>query len=168
MELKNTAKKYLDDPVIADARGRVRGRGEYLYQLVAEARKAGLSPEFAHKAIYNWGDGIRKGLKDPNTTNLKEIIDQLFTETEMKVWEDQVTVTEDEVRVEFHYCPLLEGFRKYTDDPAELKELCDIAMECDVALFSHPDFEYAIEENFFTGCDYCAMVIRRKRQDAGE
>ncbi len=165
MEIKNTAKKYLDDPAVVTARNCIIARGEYLYQLVNEAKKKGLSSEFAHCAIYNWGDSIRRRLKDPETTNVKEIIDQLFTEMECKIWEDEVTATEEEARVEFHYCPLLEGWLRNTDDPQMLQELCDIAMECDVALFDKPRFDYSIEESFFSGADHCTMVIRKHKPE---
>ena len=163
MKIKNEAKKYFDDPVVTASRRCFVARGEYLYHLINEAHKAGLPIDFAHKAIYTWGDQMRHKLNNPDTTDFQEFMDTIFTELECKVWEDEITVTENEMRVEFHYCPLLEGWMRNTQDVEALKELCDIAMECDVALFSNPAFDYSLEKTFFTGADHCAMVIRKKK-----
>lgn len=163
MAIENTPKKFMDDKEIVAARNCIKARGEYLYLLVTEAQKHGLSDEFARKAIYDWGDSVRKrSLKNPDTNDIPEIMSQLFTEYDRKIWENEVTYTDDEIRVVFNYCPLLAGWQTFSDDPAVLKQMCEIAMEMDVALFSQEGFEYSLEDSKPTGSHKCTMVIKKK------
>lgn len=162
MQIDNRPHKYIEDSTVLSQRRGTTERGEYLYYIVDAAKRRGIPLDFIYEAIYNWGKERlgRNWDKVPEPEELKE----LFTELANKVWENEITVSDDEIQVRMHYCPFLTAWESCTDNPMYWKELCEIAMEADRALFDVSGYTYELRETVFDGCDSCLMVARKKRK----
>lgn len=154
-------KLYNDDDHIVDYRSAIEHRATWMYLLIEEAKKRGLDPEFARDAIYNCGC-FHMSTK-PETDDLKEYCDNIFTDIGRKTFEQEVDITEDEYKVTFNYCPLVSAWQKQTNDDEYIDLLCDMAMEGDRGLFSDPRFEFHLDQTIAQGCDSCIVRITRKK-----
>lgn len=153
--------KYLDDPHVSDYRSAVEHRATWMYLLIDEATKQGLDPEFARKAIYRCGCFHRAQKKNQST--LKAFCEEAFNELGQKVFEQELEITEDNFRAEFHYCPLVAAWQKQTDDPEKIRLLCDIAMDGDRGVFSDPRFEFHLDQTIAQGYDSCIIRVNYKK-----
>ncbi|MCL2367424.1 MAG: L-2-amino-thiazoline-4-carboxylic acid hydrolase [Oscillospiraceae bacterium] len=150
-------------PHIADIRAEKEQRARWLYFLVTEARKRGHSDEFALAAIRACGQ-YAGGQKTP-TTDTYELAKAFTGKNSYKVFEIDETVTEDELNLEFHYCPLVAAWQKLTDDEALIADLCAIAMEGDFGEADmFPAFEFTLSETIAKGDRTCKMCFRKKEQ----
>lgn len=132
-------------------------RAAWMYWLLEEAEKAGLDDEFARKAIFNCGCFLGKNVT-PQTDDVVEFAMQ-FTKDAKDVYEmDYVNVTPERVDVEFHYCPMLNAWKKFTDDEAKLARLCDIAMCGDRGTLSeYEQFEFHLGRTIADGNPVCEV-----------
>lgn len=111
-------------------------RASWLYFLVKSAKEEGLDISFARKAIFNCGC-FHGHNKYPRSEDM-HVFTKTFTHPnlvdvfEMEVKRD----TDEEMKVDFHYCPLVAAWRKLTDDEEMIATLCDIAMDGDRGLVS--------------------------------
>lgn len=154
-------KLYTDDNHITDFRSAIEHRATWMYLLIEEAKKNGLDPEFARKAIFECGC-FHKSNK-PQTDDLKEYCDSVFTDIGRKAFEQVVEITDDEYRVDFHYCPLVSAWQKQTDNPEAIELLCDMAMDGDRGLFSNPNFEFHLDQTIAQGCEKCIVRVKKKK-----
>ena len=161
MRIENRPHRYTEDSVITSQRQGTAGRGEYLYYIAEAAKRRGIPLDFLYEAVYCWGKECL-GREWDRVPEPEELTD-LFTETANKVWENEITVSGDEIRVRMHHCPFLTAWMSLTDDPACWKELCAIAMEADRALFAIPGYTYELRETVFDGCESCLMAARKKQ-----
>ncbi len=146
---------------IEDLRGAFEHRATWFYFLIEEARKQGLSLDFARKAIFNCGCFHGEG-KFPQTEDLKEFTAAFANENVKEIFEMDVNVTDDELTIEFHYCPLVAAWKKLTDDEELIAELCDIAMEGDRGIASKYDaFEFYLGETIAKGNKVCQVSFKK-------
>lgn len=112
-------------------REQLEHRALWLYLLCDEAKKQGLDPkEFASDAIKRCG--LYQGnllVKKGNTNSLKGLKKTLFTKPAQFVFEmDVLKSNDDELFIDFHYCPLVKAWQKIGCNDQEIAMLCDIAM----------------------------------------
>ena len=68
-------------------------------------------------------------VKKGNTDSLKGLKKVLFTKPAQLVFEmDVLKSTDDELNIDFHYCPLVKAWQKAGCTDEEIACLCDIAM----------------------------------------
>ncbi|MCI6701638.1 MAG: L-2-amino-thiazoline-4-carboxylic acid hydrolase [Solobacterium sp.] len=99
--------------------------------LCDEAKKRGLNPkDFASAVVKRCGLYQGKNLvKKDNTDSLKGLKKTLFTKPAQLVFEmDVLKSTDDELNIDFHYCPLIKARQKAGCSDEEIAMLCDIAM----------------------------------------
>jgi hypothetical protein len=124
---------------IAKIRGMYEHRAEWLYLLLDEARKKGLSwKSFAYDAIFRCGSYHGELLAAPEAAGRSSLVrlrKRSFSGLGKRVFEMRILKsTEDELDVEFHYCPLVNAWRKQGASDEEIGELCDIAMRGDAGI----------------------------------
>jgi hypothetical protein len=128
--------------LISKIRGMYEHRAAWLYLLLDEARKKGLAwDSFAPEAIYRCGRFHGSGFADgpagsdaprPSLVDLRK---KGFSGLGKRVFEMKILKsTEDELDVEFHYCPLVSAWKKQGATDEEIAQLCDIAMRGDAGI----------------------------------
>ena len=113
-------------------------RAEWLYLILDEARKQGLSwATFAPHAIYRCGafHGDSLAGSVDKAEGLVALRKKLFSGMGRRVFEMEILRSNaNELKVEFHYCPLVSAWKKVGASDAEIGELCDIAMRGDAGI----------------------------------
>lgn len=148
---------------IDDLRGAIEHRATWFYMLIEEARKRGLDYDFASNAIHNCGCFHGKN-KYTQTDDLEQFAAEFATENVRNIFEMDVDVSPEEMKIEFHYCPLVAAWQKLTDDEKVLEKLCDIAMDGDRGIASEfPAFEFELGKTIAKGDDICQVWFRKKK-----
>ncbi|MBQ8228579.1 MAG: L-2-amino-thiazoline-4-carboxylic acid hydrolase [Clostridia bacterium] len=128
-KIKNEPK--IKNPLLQAVRGQLEQRAQWLYLLCDEAGKRGLEwEEFAPDAIKRCGLNQGKDLvKKGKTDSLKGLKRTLFNPPAQLVFEMKIRKsTDDELNIDFGYCPLVKGWQKMGCSDEEIARLCDIAM----------------------------------------
>jgi len=98
--------------IIKAIRGTLEHRAAWLYLLLDEAEKRGINTEdFAKAAILRCGC-FQGGqlIAEAGAKSLKGLKKKLFTLPARMVFEMKIlTCTDDELHINFHYCPLVAG-----------------------------------------------------------
>jgi len=143
-------------------RAAIEHRGTWMYLLLEEAEKKGLGEDYARAAITR--AGLCSKERKPHTNSLREYSEAVFNNDNEFNFEHVAEITEDEVNVTVHYCPLVAAWQKLTDDEEKIAKLCDIAMDGDRAVFSNPAFKYEVTDKIADGCATCKMHITKAKE----
>jgi hypothetical protein len=150
---------------IKDLRDAIEHRATWFYYLIKEAEKRGIDVSFARDAIISTGcfHGNNKYTK---TDDLAVFAPEFINENVRNIFEMETTLTEDEFNIEFHYCPLVDAWKKLTDDELEIDTLCDIAMDGDRGIASaFPEFEFKLGKTIAKGDGICEVCFSKKKKD---
>ena len=112
-------------------RAQLEHRALWMYLLCDEAKKKGLDPaEFAPDAIKRCGLYQGSDLcKQAGTQSLKGLKKTLFTKPAQLVFEMEIKkCTDDNLDIDFHYCPLVKAWQRQGCSNEEIERLCDHAM----------------------------------------
>ncbi len=130
MSIKNEAK--IKNPLVVGIREQLEHRALWMYLLCDDARKKGLAPEdYAPAAIRRCGlyQGGELRKKAGGGDSLKGLKKTLFSKFAQWVFEmDIKRCTDDNLDIDFHYCPLVKAWQKAGCSDEEIAMLCDIAM----------------------------------------
>ena len=146
---------------IKDLRDAIEHRATWFYYLVEEAQKRGLGHDFARDAIRGCGCFHGK-TKYTNTEDLKTFAPEFITDNVKNIFEMDVNVTDEEMKIEFHYCPLVSAWKKLTDDEEKIEMLCDIAMDGDRGIADQFEaFEFELGKTIAKGNNICEVCFRK-------
>lgn len=146
---------------IKDLRDAIEHRATWFYYLIEEAQKRGLDYDFARAAIMNCGC-FHGANKYTQTDDLKAFAPEFVTENVKNIFEMDVNVTDEELNIEFHYCPLVAAWKKLTNDEEKIAKLCDIAMDGDRGIASQFDaFEFHLGKTIAKGDDICEVCFKK-------
>jgi len=165
MEIKNEA-KVLDNEVVNAMRSCIEHRATWMSLMMEKAKKAGLDPEkFTREAItecgHFHGDGMQKIQSEPGIPAFKEVF---LPENTQKVFEmDVKRCDEDELYVEFHYCPLVAAWKKLGASQEDIKLMCDIAMDGDRGIAAQCNYDYELGKTIANGHDICQVTFRKTK-----
>jgi hypothetical protein len=161
--------KITQDDVINKLRNAINHRALWMGLILKEAKERGLDWEqIGHSAVLKTGcihgDSIKERMDVPGS--LVSFANTLFTEDIKKVFEIEVIkIDENELKVEFGYCPLVTAWQQIGIDGEMLATLCDIAMSGDRAICSRFDeFEFHLGKTIAQGHRVCEVCFTRKRQ----
>ena len=165
--INNTPKKYNDTTTNA-LRGAIEHRATWMYLLLDEARKAGLSwDDFARKGIFKCGlfhseHKIKENCVDIN--NFEEFFKPFLSEEMMKVLEVEIIEkTPDVLDLDFHYCPLVTAWQKLGCSQEDIEKLCDIAMDGDRGIAEGCGYDFTIGSKIAEGDDTCRITFNKKK-----
>lgn len=151
--------------ILTAIREQLEHRATWLYLLCDEASKRGLEWEsFAPDAIkrcglYQGRNLVAKG----RTDSLKGLRKTLFTKPAQLVFEmDIVKSTDDELDIDFHYCPLVKAWQKQGCSDDEIARLCDIAMCGDNGIGECYNAKLDLPKCIAKGDEICALRYRKK------
>lgn len=162
--IKNEPKYKIS--VLQKIREQLEQRALWLYLLCKEAKKKGLEWEdFAPDAItqcglMQGGNLVEKG----GTDSLKGLKNTLFTKSAQIVFEmDVKKSTDDELFIDFHYCPLVKAWQKAGCSDEEIARLCDIAMCGDHGIGEKYNSDLILESCIAKGDDICALRYKKRK-----
>ena len=146
--------------VLQKIREQLEHRALWLYLLCREAEKKGIEWEdFAPSAVRNCG--LMQGenlVKKGGTDSLKGLRKTLFTKAAQLVFEmDVKKSTDDELFIDFHYCPLVKAWQKAGCSDEEIARLCDIAMCGDHGIGEKYGARLDLPSCIAKGDDICAL-----------
>ena len=145
-----------------DLRAAIEHRAAWFYLMIESARKKGLDTSFAREAIFNCGCFHGEN-KFPQTNDIKTFAAAFANENVVKVFEMDVNTTDERLDIEFHYCPLVEAWKKLGVTDGDISELCDIAMEGDRGIISvYDSFEFKLGKTIAQGNEVCEVSIHNK------
>ena len=120
------------NPLLMAIREQLEHRALWMYLLCDEAQKKGLAPEeYAPDAIKRCGlyQGGLLREKGGMGNSLKGLKKALFGKAAQLVFEMKILrCTDDNLDIDFHYCPLVKAWQKQGCSDEEISKLCDCAM----------------------------------------
>lgn len=159
-------KPTLHGEMVDAAREISERRAATISRMVDEAAKRGLDDQFAYDAVADYGvdnaKAFRKTMKNPES--FQEFIDNFGTDHNRQIYEmETVTKTEDELRIDFHYCPYVAQWVKQGKNPEEISRLCEIAMAGDHAFAGvFPHVKFTLEGTIADGNPTCVLHFTRQ------
>ena len=130
-----------------------------------ELRKDGIDPEPAfRRAIRRCGNFHGKGFKEAcgGSNDGKKFAGVFLGELGQKTFEMDVhEVTDSEVPVDFHYCALLNAWKKQGFDDETCALLCDIAMDGDRGIAEEMGLTLDLTDTIAKGCATCKLCFHK-------
>jgi hypothetical protein len=150
--------------IIQAIRGLLEHRATWLYLLLDEAEKCGIeTEEFAKAAIMRCGCFQGDKLTaDAGTKSLKGLKKKLFTLPARMVFEMKILAcTDDQLNIDFHYCPLVAAWQTQGATDEQIAKLCDIAMQGDRGIANSFGCELELGETIAKGYNKCEIRFKR-------
>lgn len=163
-EIKNTP-KLTDNEAINVLRGAFEHRATWMGLMYDEARKRDIDlEEICRAAISRTGSLHGMRIKDKmDSDSIIEFRDTFFDQTGQNLFEMEFTkTTEDELTVEFHYCALVNAWKKLGFDNDTIANLCDMAMDGDRSIAEANGLEFTLGDTIAKGCDICSLNFKKK------
>ena len=130
-----------------------------------QLRKDGIDPEPAfRRAIRRCGNFHGKGFKEAcgGSNDGKKFAGVFLGELGQKTFEMDVhEVTDSEVPVDFHYCALLNAWKKQGFDDETCALLCDIAMDGDRGIAEEMGLTLDLTDTIAKGCATCKLCFHK-------
>ena len=162
-EIRNAPKK--GGRLLSKVRGMYEHRAEWLYLLLDEARKKGAAwDSFAPEAIFRCGLGRGSELAGAAASRpgLVLLRKKGFSGLSKRVFEMRILKsTDDELDVEFHYCPLVSAWKRLGASDEEIGALCDIAMRGDAGIARSFGAKLELGETIAKGGATCRVRFAR-------
>lgn len=163
-KIKNVP-QHTDNEVVNSMRGAFEHRATWAGLMYDEARKRGIDlEEVGRAAVSKTGHihGERICNNKPADT-IKDFKETFLDELGQKMFEMEFTKeTEDELHVEFHYCPLVSAWQKLGFDDETIDTLCDMAMDGDRGIAAENGYEFTLGDTIAKGCKTCSLKFKRK------
>jgi hypothetical protein len=143
--------------IIKAIRELLEHRATWLYLLLDEAEKRGISTEdFAKSAVMRCGcfQGDQLIAK-AGTRSLKARM--VF---EMKI----LACTDDQLDIDFHYCPLVAAWQLHGVSDEQIAKLCDISMQGDRGIAKSFGCELVLGETIAKGYSKCEIRFKRLKE----
>ena len=147
-------------------RGAVEHRATWMGLIYDELKKDGIDPEPAfRRAIKRCGNihGANFKAACSNPDDCRDFAEVFLNELGRKTFEQEVhEVTESEVPVDFHYCALLNAWKKLGFDDETCAKLCDIAMDGDRNIANSCHLDFTLGDTISNGAPCCELSFRQK------
>jgi hypothetical protein len=153
-----------NNKLITAIRGLLEHRAAWLYLLLDEAEKRGISTEeFANSAIMRCGCFQGKQLSaKAGTESLKGLKKILFTLPARMVFEMKILeCTDDRLEIDFHYCPLVAAWQAQGASDEQIAHLCDIAMQGDRGIAKSFGCALELGQTIAKGYEKCEIRFKR-------
>lgn len=162
-KIVNEAK--IDEEKILLARACIEHRATWMALTYAEMEKAGLDAEkITRAAVRKCGNihGLRfkEQCKDPK--DLADFKGVFLNENGIKFFEmDVFGVDHDNVKAEFHYCALVNAWKKLGLDDEKIALFCDIAMDGDRGIAESMGLAFDLTDTIAKGCKTCKLHFHK-------
>lgn len=146
-------------------RAQIEHRATWMGLIFDEAVKAGVDAEgILRRAIKRCGlihgEGFKALCADPE--NCEDFRNAFLGEIGVKTFEmDNIHATNDDVKVDFHYCALLSAWKKLGFDEERCALLCDIAMDGDRGIAEAMGLSLDLTDTIAKGCSDCKLHFHK-------
>ena len=154
-----------NNPVIKAVRGTLEHRAQWLYLLLKEAEKKGVKWEdIGYEATKSCGHIQGKDLTEAaGTKSFKGLKKKLFTLPARMVFDMKILkCTDDELAIDFGYCPLVKAWQKLGCTDSEIERLCDIAMNGDRGIAEAFGGRMELGETIAKGDKKCQIRFKKE------
>jgi hypothetical protein len=158
-----------DDEMTTRLRNAIEHRASWMYNLLKEAKKHGLSwDDIGRKAVFETGEmhGGRIESEIGKDASVEEFAKKFAVGPDRKIFEMEV-LKEDEngYYLDFHYCPLVSAWQKLGATEEEIEELCDIAMDGDRGIASKfENFGFSLGHTIAQGARSCQIRFDTRKK----
>ncbi len=142
-------------------------RAATISNMIDEAKKEGLTDDFARRAIAKYGadnaQGMRSAMKDPDSFD--EFRSLFGTDHNKDIFEMEIVENNEEsLSIDFHYCPYVEQWVKQGRTPEEIAHLCDVTMEGDREFAkAFPCLSFELKGTIADGDAVCRLRFQKKK-----
>lgn len=165
MAIRNVSVVHSDEKALIKRKA-IEDRATWMGRIYEEGVKDGVDMETIIRRAIN-ATGLAKGAtvkgNCKDSTNCIEFC-QAFLGNPVSRTTFQMefeTCTEDELKVNFHYCPLVEAWQKIGYDEATCAKLCDMAMDGDRAIAEGAGLKLDIPEKISEGGSCCRLHFHK-------
>lgn len=147
-------------------RAQIEHRATWMSLIFDEMRKAGVpdAEQIVRKAIVRTGNfhglSFRKQCEDPE--NCTQFKDAFLTDIGVKTFNmDGINADRDNVYVDFHYCALVNAWKKQGFDDETIALLCDMAMDGDRGIAQSMGLTLDLGDTIAKGCATCKLHFKK-------
>jgi hypothetical protein len=163
-KINNVSKKY-DDEATRNLRSAIEHRATWFYLLLDAAKNNHADAEkTGREAVHRCGVFMAENNILPNCANAADLTDffgPFMPEATQKALEVEVVCkTPEKLTMEFHYCPLVNAWKKLGCSDEEIALLCDMAMDGDRGIAEACAFDISIEHKIADGDPFCQIEFR--------
>ena len=151
------------DPRTDLLRSAIEHRATWFALMVEEAKKLGLDDQFASNAVMRCGQ-FHGNNKFPRTDDLPTFTKAFANDDVVRCFEMDIIESNDKkLSINFHYCPLVEAWKKLGVPEEEIPRLCDMAMDGDRGIIStYEKFHFELGDTIAKGGKHCEIRITKK------
>ncbi len=150
-------------------RSAIEDRAAYLYLLYKEmqAESGEAAAAMARRAIFRYGQLKAQAMGRMEVPG--DFLRHQMRPGRREIFEKEVVEdTPERGEIRFHYCPLVQAWKRLGASREELAQLCDIAMQGDHGMVSGTPFTLCVEAAIARGDDCCRLVLEaRGKSHAG-
>lgn len=161
--VKNRSTVY--DEKVNINRSAIEHRATWMGLIYEEALKAGADAEkITRAAITKTGEITGTNIKCSceDSSDLSQFADAFVNDVVKSTFQmDFTEVTKDDLKIEFHYCPLLAAWQKLGFDEETCAKLCDIAMDGDRGIAKANGLKLALTDTIAKGCPVCKLHFHK-------
>jgi len=139
-------------------------RATWLYLILKEVGKKGIDwKEVADPAIRTCGHMHGQNLVDlAGTDSLKGLKKKLFTKPAQMIFDMNILKsTDNELWIDFGFCPLVAAWQKLGCSDKEIETLCDISMEGDRGIAESFGGQLELGETIAYGHEHCQLRFKK-------
>ncbi|GHT83917.1 hypothetical protein FACS1894137_06220 [Spirochaetia bacterium] len=159
-QIKNTA-----DAVAEVNRAQIEHRAAWMGLIYDEMKKAGIDAEpIIRRAIKRCGNIHGENIKThcANPKDCANFKDNFLSDLVIKTFDMRpVTADTDNLKVDFHYCALVNAWRKLGFDDKTCDLLCDMAMDGDRGIAEVMGLTLSLDETIAKGCSVCKLHFHK-------
>ena len=141
-------------------RAQIEHRATWMGLIYDEMVKAGIDAEpIIRRAIKRCGaihgENIKKRCADPK--NFADFQKAFLSDLVIKTFDATTESSADKLSIDFHYCALLEAWKKLGFDSKTCALLCDMAMDGDRSIAEFMGINFELEQTIAGGCPDCKL-----------
>jgi hypothetical protein len=147
-------------------RAQIEHRATWMGLIFDEMRKAGVAnaEEIVRKAIKKTGNfhglSFKQQCDDPS--NCVDFREAFLGDVGVKTFNmDGINADRDNVYVDFHYCALVNAWKKQGFDDETIDLLCDMAMDGDRGIAEAMGLELELGDTIAKGCETCKLHFKK-------
>ncbi len=163
MAIKNTSVVY--DVNVTNNRKAIGHRATWMGLTYQAGVEAGVDAEgIARKAIAKTGciDGENIKAACTDASDCRQFKEAFLNDLAKTTFQMEFPeVTEDDLKIEFHYCPLLAAWQKLGFDDETCAKLCDMAMDGDRNIAKTVGLKLDLTDTIAQGCPTCKLHFHK-------
>jgi len=155
----------MSDEIAEVNRAQIEHRATWMGLIYDEMVKAGIDAEIIiRRAIKRCGrirgEQLKKRCADPK--NLEDFKKAFLSDITKKTFDASlVNGDETSVDIDFHYCALVNAWKKLGFDGKTCELLCDMAMEGDRSMAEVMELQFHLGKTIAQGCPTCELRFRK-------